>query len=212
MTPEFRLRTRTLVAGYVLAFLLLAVSLRQPWPAFTLVQKVTRLGAGAFRYFIVHHDTPSVKLQVDVQPHEVALRGSGFRNGGVGIVVHAHTLITETPCPLHTPHVHPARADEELVVAFEARRHGEPSSVAVSIGNGNQHHYATPEPLERAWHEYRVRMHGMGPGGASFPEVTFPYLMLRFHPNTEANVSLRGLRVLRVPRAAVAAQPSSERP
>jgi hypothetical protein len=205
MPSEFRLRSSTLVAGYVLAFLLLALALRQPWPAFTLVQKVTRLGANAFRYFIVHHDTPSVKLRVNIQPHEVELKGSGFRNGGLGIVLHAHTLVTETPCAVHTPHIHPARASEELVVAFEARRRGKPSSVAVSIGNGNDHHYATPEPLHSTWHEYRVKMNDMGPGGASFPEVTFPYLMLRFHPNTEADVSLRGLRVMRVPRIAEAA-------
>lgn len=195
---EFRapVALRWLVCGAFAVVLGTALDLH--WSEFSLVQPLTRVDSRAFRYFVAHHDDASSRLDFDNEPDGVRITGGARR---LALFLHGSTVVIETECGRDVPHVHRAFPTDDLALTFEAKSALPGTGItAIAAPRGDTHLYAVRRPVGPSWTEFRVPLSEMGPGGATFPEIPFPFLGIMFEPATRLDLRFRGMRVVRVRR------------
>jgi hypothetical protein len=188
---------------------------------FTELDKTLHVLPNASRYDLIHDNTPGAWAAVTAESEETRLRGGGYRDWGVRLMIQGHAFMIEELCPVDVPHVHALRdeAVTELVVAFEAKHAAASESTTVVVGVADR--YVSPQggictgcwdrfgvrlPLTTDWHSFVIpvsslRQEGWGrPARHAADQSSLVDVAASIEGGGQFDVSLRDLRVARAVR------------
>ena len=211
---------RWLWTAYAILGLALAVAVRaSPWDL-PVLARTLRASPDAARYDLSYDKSPGAWTTVTAEREGTRVRGGGYRDSGVSLVVAGHAFVVEQSCAVDVPHVHAApEADTELVVAFEAKHAAasEISALVVEVAD----RYVTPEgslctvcgdqfgvqvPLTTEWHSFVIPLSSMRQEGWGRPARHSPdqsntvSVAATIRGGGQFALSLRDLRVARAAR------------
>jgi hypothetical protein len=211
---------RWLWTAYVLLGVALAVAVRvSPWDL-PVLARTLRASPDAARYDLSYDKSSGAWTTVTAEREGTRVRGGGYRDRGVSLVVKGDAFLVERLCAVDVAHVHSApEADTELVVAFEAKHAAvsEISALVVEVAD----RYVTPEgdictacwdqfgvrvPLTTEWHSFVIplgslRQEGWGRPARHSPDQSNTLsVAATIRGGGQFDLSLRDLRVARAAR------------
>jgi hypothetical protein len=203
-----------LFAGLLLAVDLSWFEIRQ------LRDQVT--GSAVTGWVAVPDQTPGGRMKMArIGGDAVRLQGGGFRDWGALLVLPRERLTVYDACPLEVAHAHDAGSGfAEVGIAFEARQDlaKEPIDLTVSVAD----RYTEPEagvctvcgdgfsskvPVSPEWQRFAIALGQMRQLGWGVPARSrvdldsLAHVGFRFAPGQEFDVSLRDVRLIRLPEA-----------